>query len=54
MKTSLVMLTLAAILSTLAVGCMPSQTAYASLTPRTYPYIQTMLPDPGNDPVVHK
>ena len=48
MKRSILVLALASILSTLAVGCLPNAMPAVAFEPRVYPYVPELGPDAAN------
>lgn len=46
MRNAISLLCLATFLSAFAAGCMPNSAVLATLSPRSYPYAPTVLPDP--------
>jgi hypothetical protein len=48
MKRPMLVLVLASIVSTLAVGCMPNTMPAVAFEPRVYPYVPQLGPDATN------
>jgi hypothetical protein len=54
MRKSMLVLTLAAVFATLTGGCMPnSEGGISALSPRSYPYIPSILPGQSGSKEIH-